>query len=217
MNEMLRFEQSYPLSLAKSRECQRYIEQVLWEDQHSKQSPISGYLVRTLYFDNQDSQTNQADNLPELRLRIYNPKDEWALLELKAKKGFLHHKRSLPLTKEQAEHLSLGMYECLQALHHPFAHELYALMQKDNYRPKVLAEHYRRAFMMDFNNTRVTFDSGTRRCNKAECLFDEHPPYQPAKDSSLVVMDLKYSRFLLGYVHELTKIAQQNRPAIWSY
>ncbi len=214
MQDTLRFEQKFSLTSRESAECQQYIRRVLWEDRYCKGEESAGYLVRSLYFEPWHPDEKEKDeNLdrPKIRLRVYSPHVDWALFEVKTGEGLLRRKRSFQITREEAQSAADGNYEFLQELPHVFAKEIYALMTQKEYRPKSLSEHRRRAYMIDFNDTRVLFDSKQRSCHDPRCIFEEKPPFIQGMDPSFVVMELKYRRFLLGYVHELIKVANASR------
>ncbi len=215
MEDLLRFEQRHLLTAQNAQVCQLYVEQILWEDDHGMQEGEKGYMVRSLYFDIpdccglQETSTNETDR-KKPRLRIYSPGATWAFLELKSNEGLLQRKRSLRITRELAEKMAEGQYDVLLTLQHPFANEIHKLMSAQRYQPRALVEHRRRAFMLDVNNTRVTFDKDVYSCYGSRRLFDEKPSDGPSMDPSLVVMGIKYNRFLLSYVHKLVQMADES-------
>ena len=85
MNEVLREEKKFLISIADFRQKSHQLEQVLIEDEHNG---INGYMIRSLYFDtpyDRDFFEKQAGTelRRKVRLRIYDPKQNFAMLEMK--------------------------------------------------------------------------------------------------------------------------------------
>ena len=68
---------------------------------------LQGYPIRSLYFDTLHDRDYAeklmgTDPRRKVRLRVYDPSGDFALLELKQKQGDNQRKRSLPVTREEA-------------------------------------------------------------------------------------------------------------------
>lgn len=75
-------------------------------------------MIRSLYFDTPDDQDfrDKTDGLElrrKIRLRAYSPGDDFAMLEMKQKQGPYQRKRSLRLSREDAQSLCRGDYRPL--------------------------------------------------------------------------------------------------------
>lgn len=203
--EVLRTEYKYGIGQAEAYRLGFKLSQLLHPDIHNG---CGGYLVRSLYFDTPDN-TDFFEKLDgcelrrKLRLRIYSPNAPFAKLELKEKQGSLQRKRSLTLSRADAERLSVGDYEPLIKNGSPFALEIYGIMTQCCYQPKCIVEYDRRAFAEETNNIRITLDSGLR-ANEAELdLFSEKLLLYPVSEPDMVTLEVKYDNFLLSYIKDM--------------
>ena len=97
MRQVLRQEKKYLLNNIDYYMITGTLEKILTPDTHNKGQ---GYRVRSLYFDTLDDK-DYAEKImgielrKKIRLRVYNPTDEFAYLEIKQKEGMYQKKRSL--------------------------------------------------------------------------------------------------------------------------
>ena len=205
MNRVFREEKKYLISLPEALQACHRLAQVMHEDPHNG---ISGYPVRSLYFDTLDDRDfhEKAAGVElrrKLRLRCYDPAADFAMLEMKQKQGASQLKRSLRVTREDAQALTRGDYAPRLRYPESFAAECYALMHSRCYRPKTIVEYDRKAFIAKENKIRITFDS---RIVSVESCFDLFSPrlnMNPVLDPYCVVLEVKYNGFLLDYLREL--------------
>lgn len=216
MLTVLRREEKYVLYLQEAMQYQGQFSRLLMTDAFSENG---SYMVRSLYFDTIDDKDffdkiTEQNNRRKIRLRIYSPQDKTAKLELKQKENIYQKKRTLTITREDAEALIHGDFSVL--LHYPetFAGELFFLMSSEGYRPKTIVEYQRRAFMAKENNIRLTFDSDIRATESSFDLFAETLPLQPVFDPAKMIFEVKYDKFMLGYIAEI--ISTINRRNISS-
>ena len=145
MNRVFREEKKYLISLPEALQACHRLAQVMHEDPHNG---ISGYPVRSLYFDTLDDRDFRekaagVELRRKLRLRCYDPAADFAMLEMKQKQGASQLKRSLRVTREDAQALTRGDYAPLLRYPESFAAECYALMHSRCYRPKTIVEYDR--------------------------------------------------------------------------
>lgn len=214
MRQVSRQEHKYLLPITESLRQLAAVSGILQADPNNG---ARGYLVRSLYFDTlqEDDFYHKVNGLElrrKLRLRIYSPTADFALLELKQKEGGFQKKRSLRMNKADAQHLIDGRYSVLLDHHNDFAAECYALLHEQGYRPKSVVEYTRRAYLAKENNIRITFDSEIRATEACFDLFSEQLLLSPVLDPFHVVMEVKYNGFLLSYLKEL--LERSNRSAI---
>lgn len=219
MNEVLRQEKKYAVNLADGVILRGQLGSVLKGDPHNG---AQGYAVRSLYFDTPDDQdfTDKRDGLElrrKIRLRVYSPRAEFAMLEMKQKQGAYQRKRSLRLKKEDAERLCRGDYRPLLACEDPFAAECYGLMYCRCYRPKAVVEYRREAFIAKENRIRVTLDSQISATEASWDLFSERLPLYPVMDPFQMVLEVKYNGFLLSYIKDLLNQIERSELSVSKY
>lgn len=181
MNEVLRQEKKYAIDIAQGAVLRRKIERVMLADKHNG---TQGYMIRSMYFDTPDDsdyhdKVNGLELRRKIRIRIYDPAQGFAMLEMKQKSGPYQRKRSLRLTREDAISLAHGDYSPLLHYTEPFASECYSLMMCRCYRPKTIVEYDRSAYIARENHIRVTFDSRIRASESDMDLFAVRPAFNP--------------------------------------
>ena len=205
MVEVLRREEKYPLSVIDMSNYKAQFSAILMPD---KFSANGSYMVRSLYFDTPDDK-DFFDKLKEqnlrrkIRLRIYSPYDTKAKLELKQKENIFQKKRSLTISREDAVEIINSNYSVLLKYDDDFAREIYSIMCMYAYKPKSIVEYQRYALMAKENNIRLTFDSEIRATESSFDLFSENLPLNPVFPKDKVVFEVKYDKFLLGYISDI--------------
>lgn len=214
MLTVLRREEKYLLTLQEALRCASRFEKVLQADAYSRHG---AYQVRSLYFDTVDDR-DFHDKLTEqncrqkIRLRIYTPGGSWVKLELKQKENIYQRKRSLLISREDALALIDGRYSVLLNYEDAFACEMFTILSKDCYRLKAVIQYGRRAFMAKENNIRLTFDQDIRALEGSFDLFAPVLPLYPVLPPDNVIFEVKYNRFMLGYITDI--ISCVNRRSV---
>lgn len=219
MNEVLRQEKKYFITLPDFLEMSSALERIMIQDEHNG---ALGYHIRSLYFDTpyEKDYQEKLDGLElrrKIRLRIYDPSSTFAMLEMKQKQGELQKKRSLRMSRADAEHLIAGDYSVLKMYQEPFAAECYGLMNLQCYRPKTVVEYQRKAFIAKENKIRVTFDSHIVATETCFDLFSGNLAMYPVLDPFNTVLEVKYNGFLLSYIKELVNRVDRSQLSVSKY
>lgn len=206
--DVLRQEKKYLLYLEQTERLRHRLGQTLREDIHGRDG---GYLVRSLYYDTPDDTDfhEKSDGIGDrrkIRLRVYDPKAESAKLELKEKMGDFQRKRSLPVSKEEAQKLMVGDYTCLLLRGEPFALEMYITMQEKSYRPRCIVEYDRTAWFVQENDIRITLDANIRATESNLDLFSDRLMTYPVSERGVTTLEVKFNNFLLSYVRDLLSL-----------
>lgn len=219
MNEVLRQEKKFLISLSQMYQYSHALEQVMISDSHNSGD---GYAIRSLYFDTLDDRDfEQKEDGVELRrkfrLRCYGPDYSFGVLEIKQKEGAMQKKRSLRMDQEDAIRLINRDYSVL--LHYPeaFAQECFALFNLHCYVPKSVVEYRRKAYTAKENRIRITFDHhiiGTESCLD---IFSPGFLQNPVLDPYLVVLEVKFNGFLLSYIKDLLEVVDSSETSVSKY
>lgn len=208
MLDIFRREIKYEIDPCLTEVLKQRLSAVLPADPHNG---TQGYLVRSVYFDTPDAsdcceKLDGVENRKKLRLRVYGFGDTPAKLELKQKQGAFQRKRSLTLSRPQAEQLLAGDSSCLEDCGE-FGQQMARLMALGAYRPSCLVEYDRIAFCCPTNDTRVTLDS--RLCSNEGCfrLYDPTVQLTPVGRPGMVTLEVKYNHFLLSFVKDSVNMA----------
>ena len=153
----------------------------------------------------------------KIRLRIYDPAADFAMLEMKQKQGPYQLKRSLRITREDAERLIKCDYTPLLHYSEDFAAECYALMQSELYRPKTIVEYNRLAFIAKENKIRITFDNNIVATETDFDLFSPTLNMNPVFDKFFVVLEVKFNGFLLDYIRDLLSNVDKSELSVSKY
>jgi hypothetical protein len=94
---------------------------------------------------------------------------------------------------------------------------VYYIMSRDYYRPTVLIDYYRTAFLNPFQNIRVTFDTDLRASTINFDLFSRDVNMIPVFEDEAVVMEVKYHRFLPQAIRSILTNCHPSRQAISKY
>ena len=219
MRDVLREEKKFLLHQAEALHLRSHLAAVLNGDPHNG---ADGYCVRSLYFDTlRDRDVQEKEDGVELRrklrLRVYSPRADFALFEMKQKQGQYQRKRSLRLSRAEAQALIAGDQSVLLRGGGDFGAECYAMMQMHLYRPKAIVEYDRFAFIAPENSTRITFDSAIRASETNFDVFDEHLMTVPVMQPFGVVLEVKFNGFLLSYIKDMLLPAQKSELSVSKY
>lgn len=219
MNQVFREEKKFLISAEEYRKKSHQLEQIMIQDAHNGPH---GYMVRSLYFDTVYD-GDYFDKLAgiecrrKIRLRCYDPDSDFAVLEMKQKQGSSQRKRSLRLEREDAVRLMGGDYSPLLRYPEDFAQECYGLMCCGCYRPKTIVQYNRRAFIAKENKIRITFDYDIVSTESCLDLFSGELNMNPVLDPFQVVLEVKFNRFLLGYIKQMINSIDKNEISVSKY
>lgn len=219
LEQVLRQEKKFLMhEVAMLKLCSR-LNEVMIEDPFNGKN---GYAIRSLYFDTVDEKdyTDKIDGLElrrKIRLRVYSPDSDFAKLEMKQKQGAYQKKRSLKISREDAEKMTRGDYSPLLAYPEPFAAECYGLMNMLCYRPKTIVEYRRRAYIAKENRIRITFDNCIKSTESCFELFSKNLNQYPVLDPFNAILEVKYNGFLLSYIKQLINEADRSEISVSKY
>lgn len=219
MNRVLREEKKFLISIDEFIALSHQVGNVMLADPHNG---THGYTIRSLYFDtvyDRDYYEKQAgiELRRKIRLRCYDPKADYAMLEMKQKQGANQLKRSLKLKRNDAVRLISGDYSPLLCYKEPFAAECYAFMHTHCYLPKTIVEYNRKAFIAKENKIRITFDNRIVSTESSFNLFDEKLNMNPVLDPYNVVLEVKFNGFLLEYIKRMINCVNRSELSVSKY
>lgn len=219
MNKVFREEKKFLISIDEFIKKSHMLSQVMTEDPHNG---VHGYVIRSLYFDtlydgDYFEKLAGVETRRKIRLRIYDPNADFAMLEMKQKQGANQLKRSLSLSRSDAVALTKGDYSPLLSYKEPFAAECYALMRCRCYRPKAIVQYHRKAFIAKENKIRVTFDNQIAATESSFDLFSPTLNMNPVLDPYDVVLEVKFNGFLLDYIRRMINSIDRSELSVSKY
>ena len=181
------------------------------------------YHIRSLYFDDvYDSALAEkiagSDMRSKYRIRVYNFSDDVIKFEEKIKRGEFIAKKSILLSRDEYERIIAGDYDFLRGRDEPFAQELYLQFKQNMLRPRVLVDYVREAYVAPIENVRITFDKNLRGGLVLADIFDPDAPTMPMYDSGMMVLEVKFNRYLPETIKSvLNTVNAAQRSAISKY
>lgn len=219
MNKVFREEKKFLISVDEFIKKSHMMSQAMIEDPHNG---VHGYIIRSLYFDtlydgDYFEKLAGVETRRKIRLRIYDPNADFAMLEMKQKQGANQLKRSLRLSRNDAIALTKGDYSPLLSYGEPFAAECYAMMKCRCYRPKTIVQYNRKAFIAKENKIRITFDNKIAATESSFDLFSPKLNMNPVLDPYDVVLEVKFNGFLLDYIRRMINSIDRSELSVSKY
>lgn len=181
------------------------------------------YRVRSLYFDSIDDEClyqKQSGNLlrKKIRLRTYGEDaNNTVKFEIKRKYGQVVKKDAVIISKEDAQEVCNGNYAILLDKGNPILNEIYATFVTKLYKPKVIVEYNRVAFVSPVSNIRVTFDHDLRSNINHVDLFSSVKTVMPVIIEGKQILEIKYDEFFPRYLKNVLSKVSSERMAISKY
>ena len=192
------------LSLLKSR-----ISEVMELDSHT---PAKGrYIIHSLYFDDyKDTSVYTTDSglskRFKWRVRYYDEDLNYIVLERKEKLASRCHKKSCRLTLEEYEKIVTGnitdlVYETDKKLIKELARDMLLY----DYRPKVIIDYERIAYVEEITNVRITFDMKISASYDLEHFIDGDYTRFYINPSGINVLEVKFDEILPSYIRKIVE------------
>lgn len=217
----IRTEEKYYLNALQFRTLEKKCGLVLSSD------PFSGsngtYTVRSLYFDTPSCDHYYEKELGacdrnKIRLRTYLADGQPTKvfhLEEKRKRGAVTSKVVLPLTREQMVCVAAGDYQPLKNLGQTGLY-FYAKLMSGAMQPVSVIQYERAALAMPLDELRVTFDRALRHSGFRDADWSL-PPRNPVYAGEVVIMEIKYNKFIPAWLRSSLLCLPKNCEAISKY
>ena len=181
------------------------------------------YRIRSVYFDNADDKAlrEKLDGIgkrEKFRIRWYNDDLSFITLEKKMKNGNLCLKYDAPLTEAECRRLLGGDIAWMKDHPQELLRELYAKMNFQMLRPRVLVSYTREPYVYAAGNVRVTFDSAIRTSMYGSDFLAPKPADVSATDTPLDrILEVKYDAFLPSLIQDLIQLNGVRQQAFSKY
>ena len=190
-----RHERKFRISPVQHAAATRWCRQALAPDPHA--GPDGRYFIRSLYLDSLENgdYLDKAVEAPErkkIRVRVYSEQPDFAVLERKHKVGMWNQKERLSLALDEAAALLRGEADFLLGRATDAAVRFYAEIQSGLYRPVVGVEYEREAYLLPFEDIRITFDHAVRY-TLADFALTGRKSLIPLFADGSVVLEVKYN------------------------
>lgn len=199
-----RNELKYVVSVSQLACLRSRIGSLMPLDSHGNEKGL--YNIRSLYFDDYRNTCFYENEYgtgtrEKFRLRTYNGNQNEIHLELKRKERGKTHKDSCILTREQCEQFFNGT-GLPQNGDYPAVLRKFCIKYKaELYRPKVIAEYEREAYVYKTGNVRITLDTDIRSSNRIDQFFDHRIFARPIMPAGYHLLEVKYDELLPDHIY----------------
>ncbi|MEF2966828.1 polyphosphate polymerase domain-containing protein [Paenibacillus sp. M1] len=216
----LRHEFKYYLNLHDYLSLRQKAASLMAMDRHSLSA--EGYGIRSLYFDGMNDhalhdKNNGVFSREKYRIRIYNGCGDHISLERKSKFGDFVCKDSVQLTYTEYASILRGDVEFLREKSLPLMTDFYMALVHRAFRPIVIVDYIREAYVYEPGNVRITFDKILSAGVNTVDLFDGTLVLKEAMPGPSTIMELKYDAFLPEHVRGLIQTGRFVRSSISKY
>ena len=204
------------LSLLKSR-----LEKVLELDPHTP--PGGRYLIHSLYFDDyKDTSVYTTDSgiskRYKWRIRYYGTDLSYIVLEKKEKLHNRCHKKMCKLTIEEYSSIVNGnITDIVYDTNKELIKELACDMLLRDYRPKVIVDYERIAYVEEITNVRITFDMKISASYELDHFLDGDYTKFYLQESNQNVLEVKFDDILPSYLKKLIESYNYKQSSFSKY
>lgn len=218
--QVKRNELKYYLSNIEYHALIHKLKHVLKPDGYSK--PGKGYFIRSLYFDSHDDECLYAKQSGDLlrqkyRMRIYSTKADSVKFEIKNKLNNQIFKETALIKRESVSRIIHGEYSELLKYENPILNKIYKRFTERSYKPRVIVDYHRDAFVYDHFNIRITIDKDLRSNNSDFDLFSDNLHTIPVELTGKQILEIKYNSVLPDHIRRILQIDAVERSAISKY
>lgn len=216
----MRYEEKYYIDLNAYYYLKNSLSNILDKDTH--QIHQNGYFIRSLYFDNLFNKNfiekiNGFNERKKYRIRIYDLDSKKVNFEIKNKINGLIIKESASITGEEANNIIFNEdYDCLLRYKNKILNKIYLNFKKNYYRPVVVIDYIREAFIFFYNNVRITFDTELKKNEIDFNIFSNSMNMIPVLKNK-IIMEIKYNNSFPDWIKNTLKISSFEKCAISKY
>ena len=175
-------------------------------------TPENGrYLIHSLYFDDYKDTSVYTTNSGlskrfKWRIRYYGDDLTYLILERKEKVDGRCHKKSCKLTLEEYEKIVSGnITELVYDTEKHLIKELARDMLIYDYRPKVIIDYERIAYVEEITNVRITFDMKISSSYELDHFLDGDYTKFYVQKSGENVLEVKFDEILPSYIRNIVE------------
>ncbi len=216
-----RHELKYGISYTDYLAMRGRLAKVMQPDPHASEDGC--YRIRSLYFDNSDDKAlmekiNGIAKREKFRIRYYNDDLSFIIMEKKMKIDDLCLKFDAPISEEEFKKIVKGDTDFMRDHTEELVRELYAKMNYQRLRPRVLVSYVREPYIYRPGNVRVTFDSKIRTSLfTRDFLKDEVADISATDSPGDMLLEVKYDAFLPEIIQDMIQVNNIRQQAFSKY
>ena len=181
------------------------------------------YIIHSLYFDDyKDTSVYTTDSglakRYKWRIRYYGNDLSYIVLEKKQKLESRCHKKSCKLTVEEYENIVSGdLTELIFNTDKKLIKELAIDMLTRDYRPKVIVDYERVAYVEEITNVRITFDMKISASYELDKFLDGDYQNFYVLPSGLNVLEVKFDDILPSHIRNIVESYNYKQTSFSKY
>ncbi len=217
-----RNEWKFVCSKQELKMLEQRVSQVLKLDTHAGPSGI--YSVRSLYFDdyNNTSAYQNAAGIADRakwRIRYYGGGTSRHMhLEYKKKSNGRGKKLSCKVTPEECNKIIQGEhYDVLWGTNEELLRRFCGEISTKIYRPKVIVDYERRAYIEHISNIRITFDMNITASYEFDKFTSGKYLKLPIQEKNLHVLEVKFDDIMPSYIRNIINSYGQQQGSFSKY
>ena len=157
------------------------------------------------------------DQRQKYRIRTYNANESVIRLEIKEKNRGLTKKTSCTLSRDEVECIIHGTFP-LRLDSREQMNRLRIKANTERFRPKVIIEYERTAFVCPEGTVRITFDRNIMASRCCTAFFNESVEGMiPVLPTGMHILEVKYDEFLPDYIAGTLEIGILQQSAFSKY
>ncbi|MBR6403092.1 MAG: polyphosphate polymerase domain-containing protein [Eubacterium sp.] len=216
-----RHELKYSVSFTDYMAMRGRLRKIMTIDPHASEDGV--YRIRSIYFDNSDDKAlkEKIDGIgkrEKFRIRYYNDDFSYISLEKKMKIGNLCLKYSAVITEDECRRILSGDLGWMKEHPSELVRELYAKMNYQRLRPRVLVSYCREPYIYKAGNVRVTFDTEIRTSlYHQEFLTKEVSDISATDSPKDILLEVKYDAFMPEIIQDIIQVNGIRQQAFSKY
>lgn len=197
------------------------LAKVMARDPHASEDGL--YQIRSVYFDNSDDKVlmekiNGIAKREKFRIRYYNDDLSYITLEKKMKINDLCLKHDAVISEDEFRKILSGDISFMKDHKEELVKELYAKMNYQRLKPRVLVSYVREPYIYRPGNVRVTFDSRVRTSLfKSDFLSAGLQDISATDDPGDMLVEVKYDAFLPEIIQDMIQVNDIRQQAFSKY
>lgn len=161
----------------------------------------NSYLIRSLYFDNEDSDAyyekmDGVEYRKKYRIRIYNFDDKFIRLECKYKHNNMTSKDQILIDTEVCSKIIDGKINEIDLTKDNLLRQFALDYRLNRLTPSIIVDYNRVAFTYHVSDVRITFDSKIKSGLYNYNLFDKDATTYSVIDDNEMVLEVKFNEIL---------------------
>ena len=216
-----RHELKYAVSYTDYLAIRDRLRKIMKPDPHARED--GHYVIRSIYFDNSDDKAllekiEGYAKREKFRIRYYNDDLSYITLEKKMKVNNLCLKYDARITEHECRKILEGDIAFMKDHDEELVRELYAKMNYQRLKPRVLVSYVREPFIYPPGNVRVTFDSCIRSgMYSKDFLTDKVFDISATDTPQDMILEVKYDAFLPEIIQDLIQVNNIRQGAFSKY